>query len=242
MNTRQLQLYMTAESPCSYFTDRTSRNLIPDPAVPLNMPLYSQLLQHGFRRSGRFSYRPCCRHCQACIACRIPVQQFTASRSQKRCYKRNRDLELTVVKAAYTNEYFDLYRRYLDSRHGEGSMANPSEQDFEQFLYSEWSDTRFLELRLNGQLLAVAVTDATSHALSAVYSFFQPELDKRSLGTCCILTQIDYARKLGLDYLYLGYWIENHKKMHYKQNFKPLQLYLDESWQEWPRESEKPDN
>jgi arginine-tRNA-protein transferase len=110
-------------------------------------------------------------------------------------------------------------------------MADPAKEDFEQFLYCNWSDTQFLELRLNRQLVAIAVSDIVSDGLSAVYSFFDPELEKRSLGTCCILKQIDYAKELKLEYVYLGYWIKNHNKMHYKNNFKPLQLYLDEQWQ-----------
>jgi leucyl-tRNA---protein transferase len=230
MSSRHLQLYITAESPCGYFTELMSSNLVPDPQIPLNMPVYNQLIQHGFRRSGVHCYRPHCKDCQACIACRIPVKDFVASRSQQRCLKKNRDLELTVVDAAFSEEYFALYRRYLDSRHLDGSMANPAPEDFKQFLYCNWSDTQFLELRLNGQLVAVAVTDMVSDGISAVYSFFDPELQKRSLGSYCILTQIDFVKALGLDYVYLGYWIENHPKMHYKTNFRPLQFYLDEQW------------
>lgn len=230
MNTRHLQFYMTTETPCSYFADRKSRNLVPDPAIPLNMPIYNQLIQHGFRRSGKFSYRPYCNACQACIACRIAVKDFIANRSQQRCLKKNRDLDLTVTRASFTEEYFELYRRYLNSRHGEGSMAYPAKEDYELFLYCNWCDTRFLEFRLNGHLVAVAVTDFVNDGLSAVYSFFDPELKKRSLGTWCILQQIDYAKQLELEYVYLGYWVENHSKMHYKINFKPLQLYLDQKW------------
>jgi len=207
-----------------------SSNLVPDPQIPLNMPVYNQLIQHGFRRSGAHCYRPHCKDCQACIACRIPVKGFVANRSQQRSLKKNRDLELSVVDAAFSDEYFALYRRYLDSRHLDGSMANPAAEDFKQFLYCNWSDTQFLELRLNGRLVAVAVTDMVSDGVSAVYSFFDPELQKRSLGSYCIMTQIDFVKALGLDYVYLGYWIENHQKMHYKTNFRPLQLYIDEQW------------
>jgi arginine-tRNA-protein transferase len=208
-----------------------SSNLVPDPQITLNMPIYSQLIQHGFRRSGAHCYRPHCKGCQACIACRIPVKAFVANRSQQRCLKRNADLTLSVVDATFSDEYFDLYRRYLDSRHQDGTMANPAEEDFQQFLFCEWSDTRFLELRLKGQLVAVAVTDMVSDGVSAVYSFFDPELTSRSLGSYCILRQIAFVEKQELDYLYLGYWIEDHKKMHYKTNFQPLQLYLAEKWQ-----------
>jgi len=198
----------------------------------MNMPIYNQLIQHGFRRSGQYSYRPHCNSCQACIACRIPASEFIMNRSQQRCLKKNNDLNLSVIKAGYTDEYFELYQRYLNSRHGDGSMAYPAKEDFEQFLYCNWCDTRFLEWRLNGQLIAVAVTDFVSDGLSAVYSFFDPELKNRGLGTYCILQQIAYAKQLELEYIYLGYWIENHNKMHYKINFRPLQLYLDGKWLE----------
>ena len=232
MNRSHLQLYITTESPCSYFADRKSSNLVPDPDLPLNMPIYNRLIQHGFRRSGAHCYRPHCRNCKACIACRLAVNDFVSSRSQRRCLKNNQDLTITSVRAGFSDEYFELYDRYLNSRHTDGSMANPSAADFKQFLYCDWSDTRFLELRLNKQLVAIAVTDMLSDGLSAVYSFFEPEMKSRSLGTYCILKQIDYAKELGLAYIYLGYWIENHNKMHYKSNFKPLQLYSNEKWQQ----------
>lgn len=234
MNTRHLQLYITAESPCSYFDDRMSSNLVPDPKLALNMPVYNQLIQHGFRRSGSHCYRPHCENCHpgchACTACRILVNEFTASRSQKRCLKSNIELTQTVVDANFNEEYFELYRRYLDSRHTGGSMTDPGEEDFKQFLYSDWSDTRFLEFRHHEKLVAVAVTDMMSDGVSAVYNFFEPEMAKHGLGTYCVLKQVDYARELKLDYVYLGYWIKDHPKMHYKNKFKPLQLYLDEQW------------
>ena len=110
-------------------------------------------------------------------------------------------------------------------------MADPGKEDFKQFLYCDWSDTRFIEFRLDKKLIAVAVSDVISDGLSAVYSFFDPEMAKRSLGTFCVLKQIEYAREQELNYVYLGYWIENHPKMHYKSSFKPLQLYLNQQWQ-----------
>jgi arginyl-tRNA--protein-N-Asp/Glu arginylyltransferase len=231
MNSRHLQFYLTTVTPCSYFANRKSRNLVPDPDISLNMPIYNQLIQHGFRRSGAHCYRPHCKDCKSCLACRIPVKEFISNRSQKRCLKANQNLEQTVICADFSKEYFELYRRYLNSRHTDGSMADPAEEDFKQFLYRNWSDTQFLEHRLNGRLVAVAVTDIVNDGISAVYSFFDPEMAKQSLGTYCILKQIEYARELGMDYVYLGYWIKNYPKMHYKNNFKPLQLYLDEQWQ-----------
>ena len=195
MNSRNLQLYVTAETPCSYYDDRMSRNLVPDPEISLNMPIFNRLIQHGFRRSGKYSYRPYCSNCKKCVACRVPVRDFVASRSQIRCLKKNQDIELSVSDAGYQEEYFALYSRYLNSRHADGSMANPEREDFKQFLYCSWSDTRFLEFRLSGTLVALAVTDFLSDGLSAVYSFFEPDLKARSLGTLCILKQIEYARE-----------------------------------------------
>lgn len=230
MNSRHLQLFITAESPCSYFDDQMSGNLVPDPEIPLNMPIYNQLIQHGFRRSGEHTYRPHCKGCQKCVACRIPVKDFLPNRSQQRCAKANQDLSTSISKAKFNDEYFELYCRYLNSRHDDSSMANPSREEFEQFLYCDWSNTQFIELRLDGQLVAIAVTDVMSDGVSAVYSFFDPEMHKRSLGTYCILQQIEYTKALEANYVYLGYWINNHKKMHYKSNFKPLQTYRDEQW------------
>jgi len=227
-------MYITTESPCSYFDDRQSRNLVPDPDISLNMPIYNQLIQHGFRRSGAFCYRPHCDGCHDCLASRIPVNQFKPSRSQKRCLKANQDLRVIAVTAEYDEEYFELYRRYLNSRHIDGSMANPEQHEFSQFLFSNWSDTQFLEFRQHeaGQhkLVAVAVTDMMSTGVSAVYSFFDPDMPNRSLGTYCILKQIEYAHDLGLDYVYLGYWIEDHPKMHYKRNFRPMEVYRNGDW------------
>lgn len=235
MTSRQLQFYITVESPCSYFDDRQSRNLVPDPDVSLNMPVYNQLIQHGFRRSGSYCYRPYCRSCELCVACRIPVRRFSPNRSQRRCLTRNSDTSVQVVPASFNEEYFDLYSRYLNSRHEDSSMACPSESDFRDFLYSSWSDTRFLEIREgkggHGQLLAVAVTDRMRDGLSAVYSFFDPEMSPRSLGNLCVLKQVELARETGLDFVYLGYWIDGHEKMHYKTRYQPLEIYRGEHWQ-----------
>lgn len=233
MSSRHIQLYITVESPCGYYDDRVSRNLVPDPDIPITASIYNQLIQHGFRRSGGHSYRPHCGDCQACIACRIPVQHFITSRSQKRCLKANKDVSMIITQAGYSDETFDLYQRYINSRHFGGSMENPCKEDFQQFLYNDWCDTKFLEFRLDNKLIAVAVTDMVGNGVSAVYSFFDPELKQRSLGTYCILQQIEFARHCHIDYVYLGYWIEDHPKMHYKNKFKPLELYLDDRWQQY---------
>jgi len=138
---------------------------------------------------------------------------------------------MNMVKAGYSEEYFELYRNYLNIRHGDGEMSNPKPDDFKQFLYCEWSNTYFLEIRKNERLLAVAVTDVTPSGLSAVYTYFDPSEAKRSLGNLCILQQIQYAQYLQLEYLYMGYWIKDCQKMKYKANFQPLETFVDNLWQ-----------
>lgn len=239
MNAQRLQLYRTIEHDCGYLPGQLASNLVPDPQVPMNMPLYSQLIQHGYRRSGSQTYRPYCYNCHACIACRILVAHFKTNRNQRRCLKYNQDLRYQIVEARYTEEYFLLYQEYLNARHGDGSMASPDQSDFTHFLYGDWSDTLFLEVRKNQQLLAVAVCDITTTGLSAVYTFFDPQQAKRSLGSYCILKQIELSRTRSLDYLYMGYWIKNCQKMQYKTHFKPMEFYIHDGWQQEPEKVEK---
>ena len=230
MTHQRLQLYLTVEHPCGYFDHRLATNLVPDPQAPMNMALYSQLIQHGFRRSGGQVYRPHCAGCEACIPCRIPVARFKPNRSQRRCLKRNTDLDCQIGPAEYSDEAFALYRRYLNARHSDGDMANPDEDDFRRFLWSDWSDTVFFEIRHRNRLLAVAVSDITTTGLSAVYSFFDPTENRRSLGVYCILRQIEQCRALQRPYLYMGYWIADCRKMQYKANYQPMQIFRDGEW------------
>lgn len=230
MNDQALSLYITSEHPCGYYSDRLSANLIPDPQVGLSHPLYSLLISKGFRRSGGFVYRPHCPNCSACQPCRINIEAFEPNRNQRRCLSKNYDLTTHLRTAEYSQEYYELYRRYINSRHNEGSMANPSEEDFRNFLLCDWSQTLFIESRKNGRLLAVAVADYMSNGLSAVYTFFDPDEHKRSLGTHAILQQIWLARLYNLPHLYLGYWIQKHPKMDYKGNFNALEILHKMRW------------
>lgn len=151
----------------------------------------------------------------------------------RRCNARNSDLGRRVVPAVYTTEYFELFRRYLTSRHVDGAMADPSASEFSEFLLSSWCETFFMEWRAPaGELLAVAVTDRLRGALSAVYTFFDPHCQQRSLGTYAVLQQIDFARQERLDWLYLGYWIDGCQKMSYKRRFHPHQVLSQDAWQE----------
>jgi arginine-tRNA-protein transferase len=139
------------------------------------------------------------------------------------------------LQAGYRDEHFALYQRYINARHANGNMANPAPEDYRHFLYSDWSDTFFLEIREQDQLLAVAVCDHVKSGLSAVYSFFEPDASKRGMGTYCILAMIEHTRHLGSQYLYLGYLIHGSSKMIYKQNFQPLEVFIDNQWQDYHR-------
>ena len=233
--TDDLRLFQTGGHPCGYWPERSARDLVLDPRDPRLATFYPQALEWGFRRSGDLVYRPHCAHCRACIAVRIPIADFVPDRSQRRCRARNAEVESRIVPARRSTEHFELYQRYLGSRHRDGGMDGHGTAEFDQFLVGSWSDTRFLEMRepgdgKPGRLLAVAVTDRAPHGLSAVYTFYEPDLPQRGLGTLAILRQIEWARREGLDHLYLGYWIDGHAKMDYKRRFRPLEAFDGCRW------------
>jgi leucyl-tRNA---protein transferase len=225
-----LRIFDTGAHPCGYWPERTARDLVLDPRDPRLPQFYPQALDWGFRRSGDLVYRPHCGSCHACVAVRVPVASFVPDRSQRRCLRRNADVEMRVLAAERTEEQLALYQRYLRARHRGGGMDAHGASEFEQFLVGAWSDGRFLEFRVDGQLLAVAVTDRVEHALSAVYTFYDPEHAPRGLGTLAVLRQIEWARQERLDHLYLGYWIEGHRKMDYKSRFRPLEAFTGREW------------
>lgn len=226
-----IRVYQTAEHACGYWPERTARDLVLDPHDAQLPEIYGGALAMGFRRSGSHVYRPNCPGCRACVALRLPVADFVPDRSQSRCLRRNADLEVSLAPAWRTEENFALYRRYLRGRHAGGGMDKAAPGDFDLFLACPWSPTRFLELRAGGRLLGVAVTDVLPDALSAVYTFYDPDEHRRGLGTFAVLQQIAWARDEGRAHLYLGYWIAGHPKMDYKTRFHPHERLLDGRWQ-----------
>ncbi|MBF7731483.1 arginyltransferase [Pseudomonas sp. N040] len=225
-----LKFYATQPHPCSYLPGEQATTLFLDPSQPMDVDIYAQLSTLGFRRSGDHLYRPHCQNCQACVPARIPVERFTANRQQRKILKRNADLTVRVVKPLFSEDHYSLYLRYIEARHADGDMYPPSREQFSTFLLSELPFARFIEFRLAGQLLAVAVTDVLPNGLSAVYTFFDPAHEQRSLGRYAILWQIGEAARLGLHALYLGYWIKNCRKMSYKTQYRPLELLVNQRW------------
>ncbi|SKC78391.1 arginyltransferase [Pseudoxanthomonas indica] len=225
-----LRLFHTGEHPCGYWPERNARDLVLDPRDARLPSFYPTALSWGFRRSGDIVYRPHCLGCQACVAVRIPVASFQPDRSQRRCAQRNAHVDTRIVAAVRSEEHLALYRRYLSARHPLGGMDDHGAIEFDQFLIGSWARGRFVELREEGRLLAVAVTDLLPQALSAVYTFYDPALVERGLGTLAILRQIEWARRDGLSHIYLGYWIDGHRKMDYKRRFRPLEQFNGRQW------------
>ncbi|WP_312570724.1 arginyltransferase [Stutzerimonas balearica] len=226
----RLKFYATQPHPCSYLPDEQATTLFLDPSQPMDVQVYAELSEMGFRRSGDHLYRPHCQRCSACIPARIPANALLPSRQQKRIIKRNADLKVQAVRAGFTEEYYSLYATYIEKRHADGDMYPPSREQFNTFLVRDLPFSRFYEFRLDGRLLAVAVTDVLPNGLSAVYTFYDPNEERRSLGRYAILWQVAEATRLGLKAVYLGYWIKNCRKMNYKTEYRPIELLVSQRW------------
>ncbi|QPK65542.1 arginyltransferase [Methylomonas sp. LL1] len=224
-------LWLTAKQDCSYLDDRLSQSAVIDPDFTMDTLLYSRLIEQGFRRSGDQVYKPHCNGCQACVPTRIPVAAFRANRKQRRCARRNAETQIVVKTPEFNERHFDLYRRYQIARHDKTSENEISREDYLHFLTSSWCDTWFVEFLIEGRLAAIAVVDALDNALSAVYTFFDPAFDHFSPGVLAVLWQIDSARQLGLDYVYLGFWVKDCRKMRYKIEYQPLEGLIGRQWQ-----------
>jgi arginine-tRNA-protein transferase len=225
-----LKVFATHPHECSYLPEEQATTLFVDPAARVDIHLYSQLSELGFRRSGPHLYRPHCAGCDACIPARIPVTQFQPNRQQRRIIQRNQDLRVEDRTDLSGDEFYDLYARYIEGRHREGDMYPPTRQQFESFLTREWGVTHYYCFYASEKLIAVAVVDVIDAGLSAIYTFFDPDMTARSLGVYAVLWQIEQARTLGLASVYLGYWIKQCRKMAYKINYRPVELLISGRW------------
>ena len=235
------QFYLTAPSPCPYLPGQEERkvftHLVGERAAELN-----DLLTHGgFRRSQSIAYRPACESCRACVSVRVVVEDFKPTRSMRRIIARNADVASELRAGAPTSEQYSVFRSYLDARHRDGGMADMTVLDYAMMVEDSHVETRIIEYRRrqpyrplkgrgSGELLAVALTDVLGDGLSMVYSFFESEYAERSLGTFMILDHIDRARRMGLAYVYLGYWVQGSRKMDYKGRFLPQERLAPEGW------------
>ncbi|WP_282284462.1 arginyltransferase [Pseudomonas sp. PS02302] len=226
----RLKFYATQPHACSYLPNEQATTLFLDPSQPMNGQIYAELSELGFRRSGDHLYRPHCQLCKACVPARIPIARFRPSRKQTRVLKRNLDIKVTRCDPGFTEERYQLYARYISERHADGDMFPPSRGQFSTFLVSHLPYAFFYEMRVEDRLIGIAVTDVLPNGMSAVYTFYDPSEEKRSLGVFGILWQIAETRRLGLDAVYLGYWIKGCRKMSYKTEYRPIELFVNQRW------------
>ena len=231
MKSISLKVGLTPPHDCQYLPNQQEQLLVLLDETLLTPTGYEPLLSAGFRRSGSDVYRPRCATCNACQSLRLAPSQFKASRSQKRIRRLNRDVKIHVAREDKP-EYFQLYERYINQRHQDGTMYPASHEQYASFVLCEWLSPLFIECWLDDNLVAVAVTDELSQALSAIYTFYEPRLSHRSLGTFAILSQIQLGIELNKHWLYLGYQVDDCQKMNYKQHFRPHQRFIAGQWQE----------
>jgi arginine-tRNA-protein transferase len=233
---RQLKFFLTAASPCPYLPGREERKVFAHLPLSDGPSINDALTQIGFRRSQNIAYRPACETCEACVSARIPVAAYPFTRSQRRILNRNAGLSRHMVEAEATLEQFELLRRYLMSRHAEGGMADMTWPDYVAMIEDTAARTHLIEYRAPtddrgpGDLVACVLVDELSDGLSLVYSFYDPELSRRSLGSFVILDHILQATAIGLPYVYLGYWVRGSAKMAYKARFDPLEVLKPGGW------------
>jgi Putative arginyl-tRNA:protein arginylyltransferase len=222
------QLFLTAAMPCPYLPGKQERKLFTHLAGRRASNLHHLLSENGFRRSQNLIYRPACEGCNACQSVRIVANDFETSGRFRRVLRRNDDLSVEVRPTVATSEQYELFKRYLESRHAGGGMNQMSFIDYEYMVEDTPVQSVLVEYRLRDHpdqtLVAVALTDVMHDGLSMVYSFYDPDLAQRSLGTYLILDHIAQVRSAGLGYVYLGYWVKDSPKMAYKAQYKPLEV------------------
>ena len=227
---QQIKLLKTAPHACSYLNGREASTAFVDPELEIDSDLYARLSENGFRRSGPYIYTPMCGDCVACVSARIPVDLFAHSRSQRRCVKANSDLKVICVNSIDITEHYTVYADYINQRHADGDMYPPTTEQFVDFLGTAWDCTQFVEFRVDTKLIGCAIIDVLPDAISAIYTYFDPNEEGRGLGKFAVLYQIAMAKELALSHVYLGYWIEDCKKMSYKRQYQPIELLQENTW------------
>lgn len=220
---------LTHQFECSYLTDKQEQLLVLAEQEHTSPYHYDLLIGSGFRRSGEQVYRPHCPNCSACHSIRVMCEDFKPSKSQRRVLNKNSDIEVRIS-LQDKPEYYGLYERYINERHQDGSMYPATHHQYACFVNSSWCESLFFEFWLDEALIAVAVTDKLANALSALYTFFEPTLADRSIGTFAIIKQIEFAQQSEIRHLYLGYQVDACAKMNYKTKFYPHERFIDNKW------------
>jgi len=225
-----VRLFRTTAHPCSYKEEQQAATVFVDPDLVIDKNLNSKLSELGYRRSGAHLYRPDCELCNACISCRIPANNFQFKRRHKRILNMNSDLRVEEHSDLTSEAAYALYQRYIAERHRDGDMYPATREQYEAFIKTKTVETRFYLFYAGEKLIAVSVSDGLEQGLSAVYTFFDPDESKRSLGNFVILWQLQKCQELQLPYLFLGYWVKGCQKMQYKSEYRPLELLIDGKW------------
>ena len=242
---RAPQFYVTAAQPCPYLEKKVERKLFTALTGSDSQLLNQALSQQGFRRSQNVLYRPSCADCTACLSARIPVNIFNLSKSQKRVKNKNKNIIRNVLKPLATTEQFNLFKLYLKSRHSSGGMTEMDAIEYTSMIEETNVKTFVCEYRIEcyfenvkvNKLIGVSLTDILDDGLSMVYSFYDPKYQTRSLGKYMILDHIDLTVEMGLSNLYLGYWVHGSKKMDYKSQYSPLEIFKNGAWQKLDMEN-----
>lgn len=239
---QKLQFYVTTAYRCGYLPNRLAQSLIAAPQHLINAEFYANLIQQGFRRSGKFAYRPHCENCRECVPVRIIIEDFKPNRSQKRAFKQHQNLTATILPVDFHEEHYALYAAYQRARHDDQTRleAHTEENDVEQyrsFLCQTNVESVLVEFRDKHELKMVSVIDIVHDGISAVYTFYDASRkasdgtkEHTSYGTYNVMWQAEWAKSLGLPYLYLGYWIKDCQKMAYKQNYQPQEKFINGNW------------
>ncbi len=231
LSPHQLEFYSTQLMPCPYLAGRNERKLLTELAPEADpQQVYNALARHGFRRSHDWAYRPACPECNACVPVRLVVDQFNPSRSMRRCINRHVGWHAIVRPPVATQEQFALFSSYVRGRHMDGEMSTMNFEQYRDMLEETTVDTQLIEFRISQRLVAGIMVDRVRDGLSAVYSFFDPELSAAGPGTFMVLWLAEHTRTAGLRNLYLGYWVKGCRKMDYKVRFRPLEALTSGGW------------
>jgi len=229
---QQLQFYITPAHECPYLAQKKSKTVFLNPELAPDQKVYRWLIDNGFRRSGDHIYRPQCDDCNECVSVRIKVENFLPNKQQKRCAKKGKGFITKIYPASFDKEHYRLFENYINARHQDGDMYPTSEKQYKDFVLSDWINTQFIDFiePTTGRLVACCVFDQLESGLSAIYTFYDNEYAKFSLGRLAVLTLIENSIRLKLPYVYLGYWIKNCQKMSYKGEYRPIECFINQRW------------
>ena len=228
----EIQFYVTTIYSCGYINGKDAQSIVATPYKSITSENFNILVKKGFRRSGQYAYKPNCENCSACVPIRLLASNFIGNRSQKRTKKYLNKLKVNILPLSFDKEHYDLYVQYQNNRHLDSGKSEDEIGDYNDFLIKSNVNSKLIEFRLGNKLKIVTIIDMIDDGISAVYTFYDCSNQKLSLGTISIMWLLDFCKKEKLSFLYLGYWINECKKMKYKTNFKPYELLLDGVWQE----------